>query len=86
MSAENLKIELDKAVNRIETLELQLKTANSSIADLSRCVKNITLATQSLSSEMMAIAEIIQQATHQSQKSSDYFTWRSDSDDDGYIN
>jgi uncharacterized protein YoxC len=86
MRIEEIRTELEEAIQRINSLEEQLAAANDSIADLSQCVKNIALATQSLSSEIMCVSEIIQQAAQQSNKENDYFSWRTNPDDEGYLN
>ena len=84
MKIETLKLELDIANTKIEALEQKLMLTNTAVSELSSCVKNIALATQSLSQDMALITEAIKQVTLGAKKEDDFFNWRSD--DDEYLN
>ena len=84
MKIEALKTELTEANLKIELLEERLDLANQSISELSECVRNIALATQTLSQDMTFITEAIKQVTMGARKENDFFSWRND--DDEYLN
>ena len=85
MKTETLESALNDAHVKIALLEEKLITANESIADLSMCVKNIALATASLSQEMAIIITSLKQMAAPASTKNDLFTWNKD-DDDEYLN
>jgi len=84
MKIETLELELDIANTKIKALEKKLMLTNEAVSELSSCVKNIALATQSLSQDMAFITEAIKQVTGSVKKEDNFFSWRTD--DDEYLN
>jgi len=71
---------------RVDVLEKQIIEANRVMSELNICIQTLGDGMHQISSELLIITQVIEQAALAQQSENEYFTWRSDDDDDGYLN
>jgi hypothetical protein len=71
---------------RVNILEKQIIEASKIMSELNICVQTLGDGMHQISSELLIITQVIEQAASIQQSENDYFTWRTDDDDDGYLN
>lgn len=81
-----LQKDLSTAVNRIDDLENRLEKANELMEEMSKCLKEVAYATQHLSTEVLSITTILQQAADHIQKENEVVSLSSNKDDEDYLN